>query len=405
MSPWSLIFVGVGTLIAGCTLTSRDYEPLRVEGTGEAAAMAASSCAAGVECCAAVVCGAGEVCSEGSCEADGLSSPGDAGGPACDTSECQALPLELPVAPTCEDGRSNGDESDIDCGGGCGRTCVSGQRCQLDADCVEGTFCPAEALRCRVASCDDGVQNGSEVLPDCGGGQCLGCGDGSPCSAAADCLSGVCGAGGDCAAPTCADGVRNQDELDVDCGSACPERCETGALCVLPSDCESSVCEDTGCGPGVARCCQAPSCSDGVANAGEPSVDCGNSACGLCAVGRVCTEDAQCQTGLCQGGRCATPDPCNDGVQNGSETSIDCGGNLCRRCPDLSGCSVRADCVSNNCDPSGVCISCGDATVNGTETDVDCGGSDPFCERCRTGQRCQGNPDCMSVFCLGGFCT
>jgi hypothetical protein len=60
--------------------------------------------------------------------------------------------------------------------------------------------------------------------------------------------------------------------------------------------------------------------------------------------------------------------------------------------------------VNNNCDPSGICISCGDAVIDGSETDVDCGGSDPFCQRCRPGQRCAIPSDCQSGACFNGFC-
>lgn len=37
---------------------------------------------------------------------------------------------------TCSDGVKNQDESDIDCGGVCGKTCIDGKLCNSDADCV-----------------------------------------------------------------------------------------------------------------------------------------------------------------------------------------------------------------------------------------------------------------------------
>ncbi|MEY2932349.1 MAG: hypothetical protein RL033_3098, partial [Pseudomonadota bacterium] len=257
-------------------------------------------------------------------------------------------------------------------------------------------------------SCNDDVANGSEADDDCGG-DCAACGTGSSCNAASDCLNGVClaracapGSARCCQPRTCNDGVRNGPESGVDCGGPCPN-CATGVSCNGNDDCQSSVCGGAGCGPGVQRCCQAPSCNDGVANGGEPVTDCGNAACGLCALADVCTADAQCQSGLCQAGRCADPGTCTDGVQNGRETSTDCGGDRCPRCADRLPCTQATDCINNNCF-NNVCISCGSGVTDGTETDIDCGGSDPACQRCPTGRRCVIGSDCQGGQCFGGFC-
>jgi hypothetical protein len=107
---------------------------------------------------------------------------------------------------------------------------------------------------------------------------------------------------------------------------------------------------------------------------------------------------------LCQGGVCIAGPSCTDNAQNGTESDVDCGGS-CGRCPDLSDCNQDADCVNNNCDASGTCISCGDTVKNGTETGIDCGGADPACRRCNPGEVCLSNSDCLSQFCVGGFCT
>ena len=40
------------------------------------------------------------------------------------------------VAPTCSDGAKDGDETDVDCGGGCGPTCATGKACAVPADCA-----------------------------------------------------------------------------------------------------------------------------------------------------------------------------------------------------------------------------------------------------------------------------
>jgi hypothetical protein len=46
-----------------------------------------------------------------------------------------------------------------------------------------------------VASCNDGLQNGTETGLDCGGGACAPCGNGAGCLVPGDCQSGVCSGG------------------------------------------------------------------------------------------------------------------------------------------------------------------------------------------------------------------
>lgn len=408
----------VWALVGACTLVSDDYDPSRVVSgalspdAGEASPL----CGLGAECCSSVPCASGERCVDGACESavvGGENNGGDDNGGAdaglgpdgpveCVGSDCPGGVVPVPLAPSCDDGEQNGDETGTDCGGSCTRTCSGGAGCGDDGDCGEGLFCAADA-RCTPASCGDGLRNGDESDIDCGG-ICPGCPDSSPCGAGADCASGVCGPGGTCSAPTCNDAQRNGDEPDVDCGGSCPLDCGNGQACEEGSDCQSDVCGAQGCGAGVARCCQAPSCDDGETNGGESDVDCGTAQCGLCAVGDSCFFGFQCVTNSCVFGVCVAVPSCTDGIQNGTETGTDCGGS-CGRCPDLSPCNQPADCINNNCDARGICISCGDAVRNGSETGIDCGGADPFCRRCNPGEACGSNTDCVNQFCLGGFCT
>ena len=84
---------------------------------------------------------------------------------------------------TCSDGKSNGDETDVDCGGGCATKCASGKGCLVGADCASGVC--GSNWKCAAAT-------------------------GSACATAADCISGVCPPGTlICAAPACNDGVKN----------------------------------------------------------------------------------------------------------------------------------------------------------------------------------------------------
>jgi hypothetical protein len=336
----------------------------------------------------------------------GGSCPGCPDGTVCTLgSDCESgVCAGTCSAPTCDDGVVNQDETGTDCGGSCALGCGSGEGCLIDSDCGEGSFCPPGVLRCTAISCADGVQNGDEVLTDCGGG-CAGCPDGSACSVGRDCQSGACTAAV-CTAPSCNDRVSNQDETGIDCGGSCAQNCPVGGGCSNGGDCQTGVCGGAGCDEALDRCCQAPSCNDGVSNGSETAVDCGNNACGPCPLGSPCTADGQCALAFCQQGQCRNPGTCTDGNRNGRETDIDCGGNRCPACGDRAGCAQDADCANQNCDASGVCNSCGDGVQDGTETAVDCGGADLACPRCSAGQACGSNDDCAAgVLCIAGLCN
>src|SRR5688572_7855628 len=148
-------------LLAACTLTSDEFRPDPVQTAG--ALMPEGGAPSGM----------------GSCEGDACPPPvSDPTSPPCEGVDCPSRPIPL-LPPSCEDRQLNQDEGDVDCGGSCDRECSIGQRCRQTTDCEAGSFCPADGGRCRVVSCADGSQNGSEVLTDCGGGDCEGCPDGT----------------------------------------------------------------------------------------------------------------------------------------------------------------------------------------------------------------------------------
>jgi hypothetical protein len=60
-------------------------------------------------------------------------APADAGSDVVD-----AKPQPVDAAPTCGDGKLNGAESDVDCGGSCAK-CDDGKTCKLATDCRQGT--------------------------------------------------------------------------------------------------------------------------------------------------------------------------------------------------------------------------------------------------------------------------
>ncbi|MCA9706125.1 MAG: hypothetical protein KDK70_09780 [Myxococcales bacterium] len=162
----------------------------------------------------------------------------------------------------CSNGVQDGDETDVDCGGICGATCVPGQDCDSSADCLEGV---CEFGQCSAPDCSDGVSNGSETDLDCGGSCGATCIPGETCSVGGDCVEGVCDMNL-CSLPSCMDMVDNGTETDVDCGGACGATCLPGDDCSNGGDCITGVC--------ILGVCQSASCDDGVQNGIEQGIDC-----------------------------------------------------------------------------------------------------------------------------------
>ena len=407
-----------------------------------------------VDCLVDAQCGGGLTCLNNVCVScfdgvkDGTETDVDCGGPACGpcgVGKACALPGDCQTAlcygspktcmgPTCTDGVKNGTETDVDCGGGCPKTCALDQGCLADADC-KGGKCAGN--KC-APTCSDGVKDNAETDVDCGS-TCPPCAPGGHCGAAADCSSQVCAAG-TCAAPTCQDTIKNGTETDVDCGgSLCPP-CADGRACLAGPDCANMACvtgacalptctdgvkngaetgQDCGgptCGPcpngqgcsgngdcvsGICKAgtCVAPSCTDGLLNEGESDVDCGGP-CPPCAGGKTCTTGGNCVSTVCTSGHCTTAS-CTDGIQNQGETDIDCGGPHCAPCPLHGGCMTNADCVTNAC-TAHLCVTptCTDGVKNGAETGTDCGGSK--CPKCGAGGGCLSSADCAVPNTCGG---
>ncbi len=75
----------------------------------------------------------GGACADSSDPAtDAGPAPTDAG------KDVDARPQPIDAAPTCGDGKLNGAESDVDCGGGCAK-CDDGKVCKAAPDCLQGT--------------------------------------------------------------------------------------------------------------------------------------------------------------------------------------------------------------------------------------------------------------------------
>ncbi|MEM6292135.1 MAG: hypothetical protein AAGA54_12745 [Myxococcota bacterium] len=262
----------------------------------------------------------------------------------CDSGTC--TPLGICVSPGCTDGVQNGDETDVDCGGGTCGPCDDGETCEENADCLS-EVCIEMGNVCAAPSCDDGITNGNETDIDCGGPDCDACDDGDDCILSFDCMSLVC-LGDECQEASCNDGVQNGDETGVDCGGSCLA-CPTGGGCDDGADCESGVCDP------ATNTCSAPTCDDMVQNGDETDVDCGGDVCGPCDDGEGCEDAGDCVSGVCDGdaNTCSAP-TCDDMVQNGDETDVDCGGDVCGPCNPGDMCIDGDDCSSAGC-TGGVC--------------------------------------------------
>ncbi len=162
--------------------------------------------------------------------------------------------------PTCNDGRKNGEESDVDCGAFClasgGVTCATGKACAHGGDCQSGL---CEAKVCAAPLCKNGRVDPSESDVDCGEA-CAPCENGKKCRGAVDCASLSCDAGV-CAIADCTNGVQDGKETGADCGGPCTVKprpaeckntckpCEAGLGCESPRDCATGRCINNTCAP------------------------------------------------------------------------------------------------------------------------------------------------------------
>ena len=362
------------------------------------------------ECVVAAQCTGSDLCVDNRCvppecvdgAKNGYETAVDCGGPSCipcgsakaclRDRDCQSALCDpgtkLCAAPACGDGKRNGGEADVDCGGPCALLCAAGARCDEDADCLGGRCSGAVCL----PSCADGVKNGAETGLDCGGYACSPCAIGAGCGAGSDCVSGVC-QGGRCVAPSCVDGAKGEAETGLDCGGACAP-CKPGKGCATGDDCESTVCAGT--------ICASPSCTDHAKNIEETGVDCGGPKCGKCPLGQGCASHVDCASGVCSAGVCVAPS-CTDGVKDKAETDVDCGGGACPPCGPSLACLADTDCASASC-ALGKCTAakCDDGVLNGDETTIDCGG---LCPPCALGDVCGIPEDCETIACAGNVCV
>ncbi len=244
-------------------------------------------------------------------------------------SGCKWMPQLTAGTTACDDGRANGLETDVDCGGPSCGPCADDHGCLSDSDCLSDV---CVAGRCAAPSCSDRVLNGSESAVDCGGA-CAPCGPQQHCRRAEDCASGAC-VSGTCTAMSCTDLVKSGDETDVDCGGSCPP-CLMGMRCVRSTDCEMGECVDGVCGGALACVMPLLDCGGSCVDARFDHDHCGG--CGSpCQSAEVCFQNSCLPT--CSGGLTACPNGCVDLTANRDN---------CGQCGHV--CEAGEVCVANNC--------------------------------------------------------
>ncbi|QDE70995.1 hypothetical protein BHS05_30480 [Myxococcus xanthus] len=255
-------------------------------------------------------------------------------------------------------------------------------------------------------TCGNGKRDGRETGIDCGGGSCGACAAGKRCLVNSDCAHGYCNAGKCSAKDHCADGVVDGDETGIDCGGSKCKPCGNKQGCIRPEDCASGYCkksEVSGVNLGV---CVQNHCNTGVQDADESGIDCGGKDCAKCKVKARCAVGADCASGVSNGTFCVLSS-CQDDKKSGDETDVDCGGSVCARCDIRMECKQNSDCMLRGgaerrplycekygsddglCQPSW----CDNGKKDLNETDVDCGGP---CAPCSEGKKCYQQSDCAA---------
>jgi hypothetical protein len=230
-----------------------DGEPCGAEGKLQCSGGVCKGCMAAEDCspkdCRAAACKGGAC--EYTLSVDGGCGPNGAG-------QCSAQG----VCALCDDGKKNGDETGVDCGGHCGATCTTGQGCASKADCESDSQECADGVCCNTACdapCFSCALPGAEgvCLPFAGvdPGACEGASRCSPGGVCAKATGGSCGSAAECASGLCASGACAVCDAQAACaeGQACFEgSCvaaaqPAGAPCAGPAACESGFCVDGVC--------------------------------------------------------------------------------------------------------------------------------------------------------------
>ncbi len=313
----------------------------------------------------------------------GDASPADASSDgATATTDAAGDMAGMEVGASCTDNARNGNETDTDCGGSCGR-CSVGKACLLNTDCASGACnashicvecatasnCPGQDTECSVRACLNGacvvalVASGTvlqtQVAGDCHSRRCDGQGqvqqvnddtdlptDGNPCT------RDVCTAGAPSNPPASSSTACGTSQLCDGLGHCVG--CLAGADCPgTDNECRTRVCNQNLCGftyraagaPTATQTigdCKVSTC-DGIGNVVPANLDTD-----------VPSDGNPCNSGQCASGT-ASSSPVALGASCGGANICD-GAKHCVQCVTAANCPGQdTDCQMRTCDTHGVC--------------------------------------------------
>ncbi|MBX3234212.1 MAG: SUMF1/EgtB/PvdO family nonheme iron enzyme [Labilithrix sp.] len=118
---------------------------------------------------------------------------------------------------------------------------AAGAQCVDDGDCASLKCTSGKCTTVAGADPENGKKDGDETDVDCGGKSAPKCEEGKSCDENDDCESASC-TSGTCKAPSPDDGLKNADETDVDCGGVAAPKCALDKACEKNTDCASDAC-------------------------------------------------------------------------------------------------------------------------------------------------------------------
>ena len=250
--------------------------------------------------------------------------------------------------------------------GGIGGTGGAGDECSDPAD------CPGEDTTCAFRTCDDNIcgsglaskgtectedggelcdgmgncvpggcidrqKNGNETDIDCGGDECLGCGEDQDCLIATDCETLFCDSAAGSTCQKCSSGTDCEGLADHYCNVAgfCKPKKALGLPCNTTEACLSSYCFDM-------VCCDAD-CSG--------SCDLCNGGGGECKpIGVGKPGEPSCTPYVCDGASGECPDMCTDDANCIAADYCDTQTNTCEPKKGQSeSCGAPNECINNYC--------------------------------------------------------
>jgi hypothetical protein len=210
----------------------------------------------------------------------------------------------------CNDGKKDGTETDVDCGGASCPRCAQGWACTVESDCasgrcVDGVCCATTCSTCEACDLPGSVGTCQPVVA---GTTTAVCTAGKACDGAGHCKLGVgktCASSSDCAGTTCVDNVCCQTASCPSC-QACNVAPNLGTCTEIPFNhpdnagtCNGTLaCDgDGGCRTALAQPCNDPlKCVSLVCS---PILLCAQEA-----TNGPCFSNLNCHSGVCAMGKC-----------------------------------------------------------------------------------------------------